>query len=187
MKDFSHPGTDNLESIDLNNAIDSTINVSRNEWKYVAEMVTEFDSRLTSVPCYPGEFNQVILNMIVNAAHAIQDSRNETDPLGTITINTKLDDNDVEIRIADSGCGMPEEVRKHIFDPFFTTKGVGKGTGQGLAIAYAVVVDKHKGKVSVESEPGKGSSFIIRLPMNTTACISKRDESEVINDRSGVM
>lgn len=185
MKDFSHPGTDNLENVDLNNAIESTINVSRNEWKYVAEMVTEFDSTLTVVPCFLGELNQVILNMIVNAAHAIKDSRNETDPLGTITISTKLDDNDVEIRISDSGCGMPEEVSKRIFEPFYTTKGVGKGTGQGLAIAYAVIVDKHKGKVSVESEPGKGSMFIIRLPMNTTACNSEMDESEGLIKKSG--
>ena len=187
MKDFSHPGTDNLENVDLNNAIESTINVSRNEWKYVAEMVTEFDSTLTVVPCFLGELNQVILNMIVNAAHAIKDSRNETDPLGTITISTKLNDNDVEIRISDSGCGMTEDVRKRIFDPFFTTKGVGKGTGQGLAIAYAVIVDKHKGKVSVESEPGKGSMFIIRLPMNTTACNSEMGESEGIIKKSGAI
>ena len=187
MKDFSHPGTDNLENIDLNHAIESTINVSRNEWKYVAEMVTEFDSRLAAVPCFSGELNQVILNMIVNAAHAIKDSRNESDPLGTITISTKLADDDAEIRITDSGCGMTEEVRKRIFDPFFTTKGVGKGTGQGLAIAYAVIVDKHNGSLSVASEPGKGTTFIIRLPMNVTASNSEMNESEVINNNSGVI
>ena len=187
MKDFSHPGTHNLENIDLNNAIESTINVSRNEWKYVAEMVTEFDSTLTVVPCFLGELNQVILNMIVNAAHAIQDSRNETDPLGTITISTKPGNDNVEIRISDSGCGMAEDVRKRIFEPFFTTKGVGKGTGQGLAIAYAVIVEKHKGDVSVESEPGKGTTFIIRLPMNTTASSSEMDESEGLIKMSGAI
>jgi len=169
MKDFSHPGTDHLESIDLNNSIESTINVSRNEWKYVAEMITAFDSNLPLVPCYPGELNQVILNIIVNAAHAIADSRDESDPLGTITISTKQVDDDVEICIADSGSGMPDEVKKRIFEPFFTTKGVGKGTGQGLAIAYAVIVDKHKGSVTVDSESGKGTTFVIRLPMDATA------------------
>lgn len=169
MKDFSHPGTDHLESVDLNSSIESTINVSRNEWKYVAEMVTEFDPGLSLVPCYPGELNQVILNIIVNAAHAIADSRDESDPLGTITISTKQVDDDVEICIADSGSGMPDEVKKRIFEPFFTTKGVGKGTGQGLAIAYAVIVDKHKGSVTVDSELGKGTTFAIRLPMDATA------------------
>ena len=187
MKDFSHPGTDNLENVDLNNAIESTINVSRNEWKYVAEMVNEFDSTLPLVPCFLGELNQVILNMIVNAAHAIKDSRNESDPLGTITISTKLADDDAEIRITDSGCGMAEEVSKRIFEPFFTTKGVGKGTGQGLAIAYAVIVDKHKGNISVISEPGKGSTFIIRLPMNASAKNREMDECEEIMKKTGVM
>jgi len=187
MKNFSHPGTDHLENVDLNHAIESTINVSRNEWKYVAEMVTEFDSSLLLVPCFPGEFNQVVLNMIVNAAHAIGDSRNETDPLGTITISTKLDDNNVEIRITDSGCGMDEEVSRHIFEQFFTTKGVGKGTGQGLSIAYAVIVDKHKGTVSVDSKPGKGSTFIIRLPMNMPVDKQEMDESKEIINKTGVM
>jgi len=187
MKDFSHPGTDHLENIDLNSAIESTINVSRNEWKYVARMVTEFDSTLTSVPCFPGEFNQVILNMIVNAAHAIGDSRNETDPLGTITISTKLDENNAEIHITDNGCGMEEEVRKRVFEQFFTTKGVGKGTGQGLSIAYAVIVDKHKGSVSVDSEPSKGTTFIIRLPMDKTVDKQEMDESEELISKSGVM
>jgi len=187
MKDFSHPGTDNLENIDLNNAIESTINVSRNEWKYVAEMVTEFEPTLTSVPCFVGELNQVILNMIVNAAHAIADSRNDSDPLGIITISTQLADNDAEIRITDSGCGMAENVSKHIFEPFFTTKAVGKGTGQGLAIAYAVIVDKHKGNISVNSEPGKGTTFIIHLPMNVTSNIQEMNEQEESQSKTGVM
>ena len=187
MKDFSHPGTENLENIDLNNAIESTINVSRNEWKYVAEMVTELDSTLPLVPCFLGELNQVILNMIVNAAHAINDNRNETDPLGRITISTLLVNDDVEIRITDSGCGMPEDVSKRIFEPFFTTKGVGKGTGQGLAIAYAVIVDKHNGSVEVDSQPGKGTTFVIRLPMIVSAETLDMDESEEIIHRTGVM
>ena len=165
MKDFSHPGTDHMENVDLSRSIESTINVSRNEWKYEAEMVTAFDNSLVSVPCYVGELNQVILNIIVNASHAIADCREESDPLGKIVITTQAVDDEVEIRISDSGCGMPDEVKKRIFEPFYTTKGVGKGTGQGLAIAYDVVVDKHNGSMNVESQPGEGTTFIIRLPL----------------------
>jgi len=165
MKDFSHPGSDQLEHVDINNAIESTINVSRNEWKYVAEMVTDFDKSLNGVPCYLGEFNQVVLNIIVNAAHAIKDANGDAESLGKIIISTRLDDEYAEIRIQDSGTGMPEEVRKHVFDPFFTTKVVGKGTGQGLAIAYRVIVEKHHGSIKVDSEPDKGTTFSIRLPM----------------------
>ena len=186
MKDFSHPGSDNMESINLNHSIESTINVSRNEWKYVAEMVTDFDENLTAVLCYPGELNQVILNMIVNAAHAITDARDENDPLGTIKISTRSKGNSVEIRITDSGSGMTEEVRKHIFEPFFTTKGVGKGTGQGLAIAYSVI-DKHKGNVTVESELGKGTTFIINIPMNDAEGLTIENESPTLTGQSGVM
>ena len=165
MKDFSHPGTDHMENVDLSRSIESTINVSRNEWKYEAEMVTAFDNSLVSVPCYVGELNQVILNIIVNASHAIADCREESDPLGKIVITTQAVDDEVEIRISDTGCGMPDDVKKRIFEPFYTTKGVGKGTGQGLAIAYDVVVDKHNGSMNVESQPGEGTTFIIRLPL----------------------
>ncbi len=166
MKDFSHPGAEQKEIIDINQAIDSTITVSRNEWKYDAELVTDFDPVLTSVPCYPGEFNQVILNIIVNAAHAIKDARGyDSGNKGTISVSTRLDAGHAEIRISDTGTGMPEDVRRRIFEPFFTTKGVGKGSGQGLAIAYSVVVDKHRGWIDVESEAGQGTTFIIRLPM----------------------
>ncbi|MDX2506408.1 MAG: HAMP domain-containing sensor histidine kinase [Gammaproteobacteria bacterium] len=115
------------------------------------------------------------------------DIRNETDPLGKITISTLLVNNDVEIRITDSGCGMPEDVSKRIFEPFYTTKGVGKGTGQGLAIAYAVIVDKHKGTISVDSKFGKGTTFIIHLPMVVQIENLEIDESEPKNTKSGVM
>ncbi|MGB5604406.1 MAG: ATP-binding protein, partial [Gammaproteobacteria bacterium] len=165
MKDFSHPGTEQKELIDINRAIDSTATVSRNEWKYDAELVTDFDAALSAVPCYPGELNQVILNIIVNAAHAIKDARGDDATLGTITISTRLDNDHAEIQIKDTGTGMPEAVRKRIFEPFYTTKGVGKGSGQGLAIAYSVIVDKHAGTLDVDSTPGEGTTFIIRLPM----------------------
>ena len=165
MKDFSHPGSDQKEIIDINQAIESTMTVCRNEWKYDAELITDFDPTLTAVPCYAGEFNQVMLNIIVNAAHAIHDSREGSDTLGTINITTRQDNGFAEIIIKDNGAGMPEEVRKRIFEPFYTTKGVGKGSGQGLAIAYSVIVDKHHGTIDVDSEPGKGTTFTIRLSM----------------------
>jgi signal transduction histidine kinase len=182
MKDFSHPGSDQKEVIDINKAIESTLTVSHNEWKYNAELVTDFDAVLTAVPCYPGEFNQVILNMIVNASHAIADCRDgDSDELGTITIATRLDDGYAEVRISDTGAGMPEAVRKRIFEPFYTTKGVGKGSGQGLAIAYTVIVDKHGGTIEVDSEPDKGTTFIIRLPMRDSS-----SETETVNAEGSV-
>ncbi|MGB2987642.1 MAG: PAS domain S-box protein [Phycisphaerae bacterium] len=166
MKEFSHPGGADKQPADLNRAIESTITVARNEWKYVAEMVTDFDSSLPLVPCLVGDFNQVILNMIINAAHAIRDMVGDnTGEKGTITLTTRRDGDWAEIRISDTGTGMTEEVRAKIFDPFFTTKTVGKGTGQGLAIAHTVVVKKHGGRIDMQSEVGRGTTFIIRLPI----------------------
>lgn len=166
MKDFSHPGTAEKVQVDLNRAIESTLTVARNEWKYVAEMVTDFDPNLPPVRCLPGEFNQVILNLVVNAAHAIGDTlRGGDQSKGTITVTTKRDGDWVEVRVRDTGTGIPEHARGRIFDPFFTTKAVGKGTGQGLAIAHSVIVDKHGGEISFETEMGKGTAFVIRLPL----------------------
>ena len=168
MKKFSHPGGEEKTAIDINNAIESTITVSRNEWRYVAEMVTDFEPTLPLVPCLPGDFNQVILNIIVNAAHAITDVVEAgSEGKGTITISSRRQGDSVEIRIADTGTGIPEEICAKIFDPFFTTKEVGKGTGQGLAISHSVIVEKHHGSISFETELGKGTTFIIRLPINS--------------------
>jgi PAS domain S-box-containing protein len=170
MKEFSHPGTKEKTPLDLNHAIESTITVARNEWKYVADMETDFDPSLPLISCQPGEFNQVILNLIVNAAHAIGDVVGKGGPLkGKITVQTRSCEEWVEIRIQDTGSGIPEHVRALIFDPFFTTKEVGKGTGQGLAIARSVVVDKHQGTIHFETEHGKGTTFIIRLPKEGNA------------------
>ena len=167
MKEFSHPGTEDKTQVDLNHAIDSTLTVARNEWKYVAELVTEFDPTLPPVTCLPGEFNQVILNLTVNSAHAIADTIKEGDTAkGTITVTTKRDGDWAEVRLRDSGTGIPESARAKIFDPFFTTKGVGKGTGQGLAIAHSVITDKHGGTIAFETEMGKGTVFIIRIPIS---------------------
>jgi PAS domain S-box-containing protein len=174
MKEFSHPGTKDKVLLDLNHAVDSTITVARNEWKYVADLETDLDPTLPLIPCQPGEFNQVILNLIVNAAHAIADVVREGDlKKGNIKIQTKNCLEWAEIRVQDTGSGIPEEVRTRIFDPFFTTKEIGKGTGQGLAIARSVVVDKHGGTIHFETEMGKGTTFIIRLPHDGKAIVTK--------------
>ena len=166
MKEFSHPGTTEKAAIDINRAIESTITVARNEWKYLAEMVTDFDPAMPLIFCLPGEFNQVTLNMIINAAHAISETlAGDRERKGTIAISTRNLGDRAEIRISDTGSGIPEEIRSRIFDPFFTTKEVGKGTGQGLAIAHSVIVDKHGGTIDFETETGKGTTFIIHLPI----------------------
>ena len=140
--------------------------VARNEWKYVAELETEFDPSLPLVPCLPGELNQVLLNMIVNAAHAIADTLSDSvDRKGKIQISTALAQPFAEIRIKDTGSGIPQENIERIFKPFFTTKSAGKGTGQGLAIAHSVIVEKHQGTIQVESNVGEGTTFIIRIPL----------------------
>jgi two-component system NtrC family sensor kinase len=168
MKEFSHPGTGQKSAVDLNHAIESTITVARNEWKYVADVVRHFDPKLPPVPCLAGEFNQVILNLIINATHTIADVIGDgSKGKGTITITTRQDKEWAEIRVQDTGAGIPEKIRNRIFEPFFTTKGVGKGTGQGLAISRSVVVDKHGGTIAFETQAGKGTTFIIRLPIGT--------------------
>ena len=172
MKEFSHPGSKEKASVNLNRAIESTVTVARNEWKYVADLQTNLDPSLPLVPCLVGEFNQVVLNMIVNATHAIADAVKGTGGKGTITICTSWVGDFVEVRISDTGLGIPESVRHKIFDPFFTTKEVGRGTGQGLAIARSVVVDKHGGTIDVESEVGKGTTFLIRLPLTAPSAES---------------
>ena len=174
MKDFSHPGTEGKEAVDLNKAIESTVTVARNEWKYVAELVTDFDPAMPPVPCLVGEFNQVILNIVINAAHAIVGVVGKnTGEKGTITIATRYDSDWAEIRISDTGTGIPEEHRSKVFDHFFTTKEVGKGTGQGLAIAYAVITEKHGGTITLETEMGQGTTFIIRLPIETESATAE--------------
>jgi len=168
MKEFSHPGTKEKILLDLNHAITSTITVARNEWKYVADLTTDLDQALPPVLCLPGEFNQVILNLIVNAAHAIAEAQQKyvRPEKGQIVVQTICCVDWAEIRVQDTGSGIPENIRGRIFDPFFTTKEIGKGTGQGLSIARSVIVDKHGGSIHFETEEGKGTTFIIRLPRN---------------------
>jgi two-component system, NtrC family, sensor kinase len=170
MKEFSHPGSDQKTAVDLNRAIESTVTVARNEWKYVADLQTDLDPVLPPVPCLPGDFNQVLLNLIINAAHAIADVvKDKPAEKGRITVSTRPDGDWVEVRVSDTGTGIPEAIRGRIFDPFFTTKSVGKGTGQGLPIARSVIVDKHGGTLTFDTALGHGTTFIIRLPLTTEA------------------
>jgi len=164
MKEFAHPDRKEMSQADLNQAIQSTLVIASNEYKYVAEIETAFE-QIPHVNCYAGEINQVVLNLIVNAAHAIGDVVRGTDKKGKIRVGTRVLGDQVEIAITDTGKGIPVEVRSRIFDPFFTTKEVGKGTGQGLAIARSVVVDKHGGTLHFETEVGQGTTFYIRLPI----------------------
>ena len=166
MKEFSHPADEEMTTVDINRAIETTVTIARNEWKYVAKVETRLDPSLPFVPCLPGDINQVLLNLIVNAAHAIgEEAKEEGTISGRITIGTRQEGGAVEIRVADNGPGIREEHRAKIFTPFFTTKEVGKGTGQGLALAYNVIVNKHHGDIRFETEVGKGTTFIIRLPL----------------------
>lgn len=162
MKEFSHPGTHHKVTTDINHALESTLTVSRNVWKNIAEINQDFNPDLPKIQCMAGEINQVFLNLIVNAAQAIEESGKPYP--GHIGIKTHYDAQHVIISISDDGAGIPDAIREKIYDPFFTTKAVGKGTGQGLAICYDVVVNKHGGSIDLESQPGVGTTFTIRLP-----------------------
>lgn len=165
MKDFSHPGAE-VAAADLNKVIRSTATVSRNEWRYVADVDFELDESLPPVTCNEGQIKQVVLNMIVNAAHAISDVVAEGES-GRITVGSAVRGDRVEISIQDTGCGMTNEVRERIFDQFFTTKEVGRGTGQGLAMARDIIVVSHGGEIEVESTPGEGTTFTLLIPIAT--------------------
>lgn len=168
MKTFALPGSKEKIPLSLNTLIDTILTVSSNEWKYVADLETNFSERLPDIPCVADEMGQVFLNLLVNAAHAIATKLGENPgrQKGCIDISTRLVADQAEIRFQDTGCGIPRNILDKIFDPFFTTKEVGKGTGQGLAIARDAIVNKHGGTLEVESEPGQGTTFIIRLPIS---------------------
>jgi len=165
MKDFARPDLDAKSLIDINRAIESTVTVARNEWKYVAEVVLDLEPDLPLVPCMAAEFNQVILNMVINAVQAIKDGVHDETGKGTIRIHTGHGDNELEISISDTGAGIPAEIADRIFDPFFTTREPGKGTGQGLAMAYRVITDHHGGAITFTSNKNQGTTFVIRLPL----------------------
>jgi PAS domain S-box-containing protein len=164
MKEFAHPDQKHKVPANLNQALQTTLAIAKNEYKYVAEVTTEFGD-LPPVLCHVGDLNQVFLNLIVNAAHAIGDVVGQSGGKGTIRIRTSQEGTLARIDIADSGSGIPETIRQRVFEPFFTTKEVGKGTGQGLAIARSIVVTKHGGTIGFESAVGEGTTFTIRLPI----------------------
>ena len=165
MKYFSHPDSDEVTAVQLNEAIKTTITIARNEWKYSADVETHLDPSLPSIMGHAGDINQVLLNLLVNAAHAVDAKYQREGMKGLITISSRSSSQGVEISITDSGDGIPEAYQHQIFDPFFTTKEVGKGTGQGLAISHSII-EKHKGSIDFTTEPGHGTTFTIRLPHN---------------------
>jgi PAS domain S-box-containing protein len=166
LKEFAHPNSPELAPADLNRVIETSLVVSRHEWKYVADVVTELDPMLPPVPCVVDEFNQVILNLVINAAHAIGDAlKQRGEAKGRITVRTRQEGDSAIVEVEDTGTGVPVEIRHRIFEPFFTTKAVGKGTGQGLAIVHTVIVKHHHGSVDLTSELGQGTKFILRLPL----------------------
>jgi len=176
MKEFTHPSRVEMTQCDLNQAVEQVTTVARNEWKYHCDLELRLDEDLPEFLCMQGELNQVLLNLIVNAVHAIEDTLEEGGEKGHIVIQTTHVDDWAEIRISDNGCGIPSDIRSRIFEPFFTTKAMGKGTGQGLAIAKRVVVDHLGGTIEIESEPGKGTTFVLRLPVRTMEDEERRRE-----------
>jgi two-component system NtrC family sensor kinase len=164
LKEFAHPSGKEMSAVDLNRAIQSTLTIARNEYKYVAELDVEL-GEIPSVICHGDEINQVILNILVNAAHAIEEVVRGSDRKGRIWVRTEQQGDSVLISIGDTGGGIPPHVLGRIFDPFFTTKEVGKGTGQGLAIARTIVRENHHGEIAVETTVGEGTTFRVRLPI----------------------
>lgn len=181
MKSFSHGGLRKKAAININKSLQDTLSVTRNEWKYIATIETDFVEDLPNVVCIAGEINQVFLNVIMNGVDAIRDVvGSDGQQKGVLRLGTRQVGDWVEVRIADSGTGIPEAVRSRVFEPFFTTKEVGKGTGQGLAIAYDIIVIKHKGDLSFETELGKGTTFIIRLPIHPSADLDQESNPQTI-------
>lgn len=165
VKQFAHPGHAQVQPANLNDLVRDTVNVSRNEWKYVADLTTDLDPDLPPVPCLVHEIGQVLLNLIINAVHAVADKNVHGADRGAIAVSTCHVGDWVEIRIRDSGTGIPDHARDHVFEPFFTTKAVGKGTGQGLYLAHRTVVTQHGGRLNFETENGRGTTFIVALPV----------------------
>ena len=181
MREFSHPSKRDKKYADINHGIETTVTISRNEWKYYADLEMDLDSTIPAVYCQIDEINQVILNIIVNAAQAIQEKvTKDTEQKGKISIKTVQQGDFVMISIADTGAGIPETITDRIFDPFFTTKGVGKGTGQGLSIAYRIIMKEHHGKIYVDSNVGKGTTFTIELPIEPYEVIKNEDTARAV-------
>lgn len=165
MTEFAHPDGRDKTTLDINQAIRNALTVGRNAYKLVAEIEEDF-GETPLVLCHPGDIGQVLLNIIVNAAHAIEDVVGESGDRGTISVSTSTSDGFVDVRIRDTGGGIPEEIRERIYDQFFTTKEVGRGTGQGLSIARTIIVERHNGELNCDTTPGVGTCFHIRLPID---------------------
>ncbi len=155
LKDFAHPGKKGLVETDINQGLDSTINIVWNEIKYKSKLEKDYGP-LPPVWCFSQQINQVFMNMLINAAQAIEKD-------GLIAVRTRHLGGEVVVQICDNGCGIPEKIQSQIFDPFFTTKDIGKGTGLGLSMSYSII-EKHNGRIEVDSKAGKGSTFTIYLP-----------------------
>jgi PAS domain S-box-containing protein len=171
MKEFAHPDANEQRPADINHALETTLIVSRAEYKYAATLETHLQD-LPEVMCNIGELNQMFLNLIVNAADAIRESGKDSET-GRITLSTALNGDFVTITIADNGCGIPQENIDKVFDPFFTTKEIGKGTGQGLAITRTIVMERHGGNIDLQSKVGEGTRFIISLPIAGRGAIER--------------
>lgn len=173
MKDFAHPDKVDMAPVDLNRAVTSTLTIAGGEYKYVAAIETDLGD-LPEVTCHGGSIQQVVLNLLVNAAHAVGDVVKTTKKVGRIAVTTRQEGSNVIISVADTGGGIPEHVRELVFDPFFTTKEMGKGTGQGLALAHSIVRELHGGDIWFETETGRGTTFFVRLPIEPPASAHAR-------------
>ena len=178
MKEFAHPGYNEKAASDLNKALQNTLLVARNEYKYVADVETSFGD-LPPVVCYLAEMNQVFLNLLINAAHAIGEVMARTQVKGKIGVRTWQAGDQAVVAISDTGCGIPDKIRDKVFDPFFTTKPVGRGTGQGLAISRSIVVEKHGGALRFEPNLPQGTTFIVCLPFQPPATNGGRTTSSL--------
>ncbi|TWT88157.1 C4-dicarboxylate transport sensor protein DctB [Pseudobythopirellula maris] len=178
MKQMSHPGTQEMTPTDINEAVRTTALLCKNRWKYAAELELFLADDLPEVPAFTNEINQVLVNLLVNAADAIVDKNGDSGELGKMVVRTRRSGDWVQIDVQDDGCGMDEVVRRRIFDPFYTTKEVGKGTGQGLAISYNVVVNHHQGRIDLSSEPGAGTCFTVELPLGEHPDLMDADKLE---------
>ena len=177
MKNFSHADQREMSEVDLNCAINSTLVVARSEYRDVADVDTDF-GEIPRVTCHGGQINQVVLNLVVNAAHAIADVKKESGKRGVITVRTRADAGHVVISVSDTGGGIRDEIRHRVFDPFFTTKEVGRGSGQGLTMARSVVVKGHGGEIDFDTEVGTGTTFTIRLPTDPEQIAAQRQHRQ---------
>ncbi|AIO37743.1 his Kinase A domain protein [Burkholderia cenocepacia] len=173
LRDFSRPGSGEWSVVDVHAGLESTLNVVHNELKYKADIVREYGD-VPHVECLPSQLNQVFMNLLVNAAHAIP-------ARGVITIRTSSDGDQVSIAISDTGTGMTPDIVRRIFDPFFTTKPVGQGTGLGLSVSHGIV-ERHRGTIDVTSEPGRGTAFCVRLPIRRAA--GSADDATAVAQRA---